>query len=192
MDSFAPRSLGLAASDSAAFLLLLTSNKSLHRGEGIASHASGGTEDCRPEHFHKFCSAAESDLKAAVFLVFGFVSAQLQGFQTCAFAKASPITKNPRSASLHHFAQSSNPASGGPPSLQDGWLWVMIPDISCLAHFRLCRRHEHSLEIMRKITLRTWSGKAATAKFRTKNLPQVHRAILASTRKKSQRRALKT
>jgi len=61
------------------------------------------------EHFHKSCSAAESDLKAAVFLVLGFVSAQLQGFQTCAFAKASPITKNPRSASLHHFSQCSIP-----------------------------------------------------------------------------------
>jgi len=81
------------------------------------------------EHFHKSCSAAESDLKAAVFSVFGFVSAQFvspspaiqmpagslcacaqcsQGFQTCAFAKASPITKNPRSASLHHFSQCSN------------------------------------------------------------------------------------
>jgi hypothetical protein len=46
-------------------------------------------------------------LKAAVFLVFGFVSAQLQGFQTCAFAKTSPKTKNPRSATLHHFCQCS-------------------------------------------------------------------------------------
>ena len=61
----------------------------------------------RLEHFHKSCSAAESDLRKAVFLVFGFVSAQLQDFQTCAFAKASPTTKNPRSSSLHHFCQCS-------------------------------------------------------------------------------------
>jgi len=59
------------------------------------------------ERFQKSCRAAESDLKAAVFLVFGFVLAQLQGFQTCAFTKASPTTKNPRSASLHHFCQCS-------------------------------------------------------------------------------------
>jgi hypothetical protein len=33
----------------------------------------------------------------AVFLVFGVVSAQLQGFSTCSFAEALPKTKNPRS-----------------------------------------------------------------------------------------------
>jgi len=33
----------------------------------------------------------------AVFLGFGFVSAQSKGFQTCSFAKASPKPKNPRS-----------------------------------------------------------------------------------------------
>jgi hypothetical protein len=32
----------------------------------------------------------------AVFVVFGFVLAQLQRFQTCSFAKALPKTKNPR------------------------------------------------------------------------------------------------
>jgi len=36
-------------------------------------------------------------MERAVFLVFGVVSAQLQGFQTWAFAEASPKTKNPRS-----------------------------------------------------------------------------------------------
>jgi len=36
--------------------------------------------------------------RESVFLSFGVVSAQLQGFQTCAFAKASPKLKNPRSA----------------------------------------------------------------------------------------------
>ena len=43
----------------------------------------------------------------AVFWVFGLVSAQLQGFQTCAFAKASPKTKNPRCPSLYLFCQCS-------------------------------------------------------------------------------------
>jgi len=46
--------------------------------------------------------------ETAVFLVFGFVSAQLQGFQTCAFAKTSPKTKNPRCPSLFLFCQGSN------------------------------------------------------------------------------------
>jgi len=50
------------------------------------------------EHLHKSCS---DELKSAVFLVFGFVSAQLQGFQTCSFTEASPKTKNPRCSSLH-------------------------------------------------------------------------------------------
>jgi len=45
--------------------------------------------------------------ETAVFLVFGFVSAQLQGFQTCAFAKASPKNKNPRCPSLYLFCQCS-------------------------------------------------------------------------------------
>ena len=49
--------------------------------------------------------------ETAVFLVFGFVSAQLQGFQTCVFAKASPKTKNPRCPSLHIFCQCSKMAA---------------------------------------------------------------------------------
>jgi hypothetical protein len=43
----------------------------------------------------------------AVFLDLGLVSAQLQGFQTFAFAEASPKSKNPRSPLLHHFCQCS-------------------------------------------------------------------------------------
>lgn len=39
--------------------------------------------------------------ETTVILVFGFVSAQTQGWQPCVFAKASPKT---HSASLHHFA----------------------------------------------------------------------------------------
>jgi hypothetical protein len=42
------------------------------------------------ERFKKYCSHSVRKNKAAVFLGFGFVSAQLQGFSTCAFAKASP------------------------------------------------------------------------------------------------------
>jgi hypothetical protein len=42
------------------------------------------------ERLKKYCSHSVRKNKAAVFLGFGFVSAQLQGFSTCAFAKASP------------------------------------------------------------------------------------------------------
>jgi len=45
--------------------------------------------------------------ETAVFWVFGFVSTQLQGFPTCASAKASPKTKNPRRPSLPLFCQCS-------------------------------------------------------------------------------------
>ena len=45
--------------------------------------------------------------ETAVFWVFGFVSAQLQGFPTCAFAKASPKNKNPSCPSLPLFCQCS-------------------------------------------------------------------------------------
>jgi hypothetical protein len=55
----------------------------------------------------------------ACFLVFGFrlrqgyggqvVSAQLQGFQPCSFAEASPKTKNPRCTPLHLVCQCSTP-----------------------------------------------------------------------------------
>jgi hypothetical protein len=58
-------------------------------------------------------------MKEAVFLVACFVSVQLKGFQTCAFAKASPTTKNPRSAPLHHFCQCLK-MPGGPVGLVDG------------------------------------------------------------------------
>jgi len=100
--------------------------KWVQSGEGCPAEDGEAPDSGRPggpsstirgwalEHFHKSCSAAESDLKAAVFLVLGFVSAQFvspspaiqmpayslcacaqgsQGFQTCAFAKASPIPK---------------------------------------------------------------------------------------------------
>jgi hypothetical protein len=43
-----------------------------------------------------------------VFLGFGFVSAQLQGFQTCAFAEASPKPKNPRSKWPQYFLKRSS------------------------------------------------------------------------------------
>ncbi|MEI6076139.1 MAG: hypothetical protein WCS94_11230 [Verrucomicrobiota bacterium] len=46
--------------------------------------------------------------ETTVFLDFGFVSAQLQDFQTCAFAKASPKAKNPCCPSLHLFSQCSS------------------------------------------------------------------------------------
>jgi len=36
--------------------------------------------DWRPERFKEFCSRADGGANAAVFLPFGFVSAQLQGF----------------------------------------------------------------------------------------------------------------
>ena len=49
--------------------------------------------------------------ETAVFWVFGFVSAQFQGFQTCAFAKTSPKTKNPRCPSLYLFCQCSSARS---------------------------------------------------------------------------------
>jgi len=44
-------------------------------------------------------------VKEAVFLGFGFVFAQLQAFQACTFAQASPKPKNPRSASVTVFLQ---------------------------------------------------------------------------------------
>ncbi len=43
--------------------------------------------------------------ETTVLLVFGFVSAHLKGFQTCAFAKDSLKTKNPRCPSLPLFCQ---------------------------------------------------------------------------------------
>jgi hypothetical protein len=49
------------------------------------------------ERLKKYCSHSEKNVGKAVFLIFGFVSAQLQGFSTCSFAEASPKTKNPRS-----------------------------------------------------------------------------------------------
>jgi len=51
----------------------------------------------RIERFKKYCSHSAKGIGRAVFLVFGVVSAQLQGFSTCSFAEASPKTKNPRS-----------------------------------------------------------------------------------------------
>jgi len=39
-----------------------------------------------------------------IFLAFGFVSAQSQGFQTCSFAEASPKAKNPRCTPATSFA----------------------------------------------------------------------------------------
>ena len=57
--------------------------------------------------------------ETVVFWVFGFVSAQLQGFQTCAFAKASPKTKNPRCPSLPLFCQRSKLLIGDIPAPQD-------------------------------------------------------------------------
>jgi len=53
-------------------------------------------------------------LNNAVFLAVGFVSALLQGGQTCAGTKASPTPKNLRFASRQHFYQCSNfPKSTG-------------------------------------------------------------------------------
>jgi len=46
----------------------------------------------------------------------GFVSAQLQGFQTCAFAEASPESKNPRSKRLQYFLNRSKRKSANPKS----------------------------------------------------------------------------
>jgi hypothetical protein len=42
------------------------------------------------ERFKKYCSHSEKKEWEAVFLGFGVVSAQSQGFQTCSFAEASP------------------------------------------------------------------------------------------------------
>jgi hypothetical protein len=59
------------------------------------------------ERFKKNCSHLVSQNYETVFLGFGFVSAQLKGFQTCAFAKASPKPKNPRSQWPQFFLKRS-------------------------------------------------------------------------------------
>ena len=62
----------------------------------------------RLEHIHQICSDGMVIQVAAVFLALGFVSAQLQGFQPCAFTEASPKTKNLRRPSPPLFCQCSN------------------------------------------------------------------------------------
>jgi hypothetical protein len=59
------------------------------------------------EHFQKYCGRSARGEARAVFLSFGFVSAQSQGFQTCSFAKASPKRKNPRSEQPQYFFKRS-------------------------------------------------------------------------------------
>jgi hypothetical protein len=80
----------------------------------FSAAASGDTQphpilQYQLEHFRKNCSHADGEREEAVFSSFGFVSAQLQGFQTCSFAKASPKLKNPRSAWLQFFFKRSKP-----------------------------------------------------------------------------------
>ena len=59
------------------------------------------------ERFKKYCSRLVVGEERAVFLSFGFVSAQSQGFQTYSFAEASPKPKNPRSKRLQYFLKRS-------------------------------------------------------------------------------------
>jgi hypothetical protein len=68
-------------------------------GEVVAVSATTSKHSLsRPlERIKENCSHSAQGIERAVFLVFGVVSAQLQGFQTCSFAEASPKTKNPRS-----------------------------------------------------------------------------------------------
>jgi hypothetical protein len=76
----------------------------------------------------KSCSDVLKVLWTAVFLDFGFrlrqgyggqvVSAQLQGFQTCSFAEASPKSKNPCRTPLQLFCQCSKKTKL--PHLNDG------------------------------------------------------------------------
>jgi hypothetical protein len=69
----------------------------------------------RLERFKKFCSHADGEKERAVFLGFGFVSAQLQGFTNLRLRQRPMIgttrqnTKNPRSAWLQNFLKRSKP-----------------------------------------------------------------------------------
>src|SRR6202041_3381702 len=56
------------------------------------------------EHFHKYCSPAAGQRQASGLFGFGLRFGSVTGFSgTCAFAKASPKPKNPRSAWLQYF-----------------------------------------------------------------------------------------
>src|SRR5580704_2154942 len=60
------------------------------------------------ERFKKYCSHSEKKKWQAVFLVFGVVSAQSQGFQHAPSPKPRQKTKNPRSERPHYFLKRSN------------------------------------------------------------------------------------
>jgi hypothetical protein len=49
-----------------------------------------------PEHFQKYCSRSGGNEEKAVFLVFGFVSAQLQGFSNLLLRRS--LAKNQKSS----------------------------------------------------------------------------------------------
>jgi hypothetical protein len=53
------------------------------------------------EHFHKFCSQAGEARKEAIFLIFGFVSAQSQAAAGILLRQS--LAKNPRSTWLQYF-----------------------------------------------------------------------------------------
>jgi hypothetical protein len=71
----------------------------------------------RLEHLHQICSDKLKSEWTAAFLVFGFVSAQLQGSsnlllrQSLAKVRAGLAIKNPRCSSLHLFCQCSSRGS---------------------------------------------------------------------------------
>jgi hypothetical protein len=68
---------------------------------------------------------------AAVFLGFGVVSAQSQGFQTYSFAEASPKPKNARSERPQYFLNRSKAVSPFPVCHRNPRSLQLIPPLLC-------------------------------------------------------------
>jgi hypothetical protein len=62
--------------------------------------------DCGLEHFQKYCSRSVETLERAVFLVFGFVSAQLQGFSNLLLRRS--LAKKPKILAPNGYGIFSN------------------------------------------------------------------------------------
>jgi hypothetical protein len=58
------------------------------------------------EHFHKFCSHAGEERRGAVFLIFGFVSAQSQAAAGMLLRQS--LAKKPKILAPHGYSISSN------------------------------------------------------------------------------------
>ncbi len=64
------------------------------------------------EHFHQSCSAVPSPVEVRSFWTWALFRLSYRVFQTCAFAEALPMSKNPRSPAPHLFCQCSNAGAG--------------------------------------------------------------------------------